>query len=646
MKRQARPSDFNRIDLIERTEIELKTSRNPDTAVKKAMAYLAAHPSRKHRFLPMFQLIVDAKIHALQKGEPGFKGESTKKKYESYIAEQVQDFKRTDRILYILRLKRIMDGREIFRSYYTMDSRMKTDEDSKIMEKLRKQHNFDEEYLKIKESDRGLATLANVIAQLHHFISTALINGYVSILNVEFKDQNPVWLLTHLGQLEGIEVANQRLKGRSEVRKGGTVIDFKNGYKWVILDQGYCELEGKAMAHCGNAGNYDANTRILSLREIKKEKSKEKEIPHLTFILHGLGHYGLDVNTLAQPMRVFGFLGEMKGYGNSQPSSKYHPMIKELLLHPMILWPQGGGYQDANNFNLSQLGEMERERLLNEKPGLKSRLAGYINNPDIMIQIARSMVGDPKIKIQGDEIILSKTTGIDEFEPAILEYVSGEDFRQFQNIFKDMNEPHGLTEGMVINDRDVDVDAFLSYLHGKAPKRYKVVEARIRKEYPHLKSHCEIDNVIKTEKPEWIFGAMKSAMYDGWTQGTELSHWESFLKLINGFSFENGVYVRVEDKKKRLETGEPYTIQSYIIGISLKDFAVTANTALEDGAEFPFEKDDFAGKPDRFELRNEYDYDESRAMDAFMELLDEEEKPVKKNPRSSKGGFDPFGLDF
>lgn len=133
------------------------------------------------------------------------------------------------------------------------------------------------------------------------------------------------------------------------------IIEFPDGYAWVLLDREYCSAEGKAMGHCGNAGAPTEGDTILSLRS-KSKKGGAWDVPHLTFIRHHNGE-----------------LGEMKGRGNTKPKEKYHKYIKALLLHDgptSIQRIVGGGYLPENNFSLDDLPEEDVLDILNKKPML------------------------------------------------------------------------------------------------------------------------------------------------------------------------------------------------------------------------------------------------------------------------------------
>ena len=137
---------------------------------------------------------------------------------------------------------------------------------------------------------------------------------------------------------------------------GKPIIKFPNGWSWVDLEKHSCPIEGATMGHCGNSGGKTSD-KILSLRD-------EKNVPHLTFI---------DVGN--------GVLGEMKGRQNSKPKKEYHPYIIKLLESPYVNKILGGGYNEINNFNLYDLDEDERNKLIAKKPNLN------ITIEDVMEQL-------------------------------------------------------------------------------------------------------------------------------------------------------------------------------------------------------------------------------------------------------------------
>ena len=84
---------------------------------------------------------------------------------------------------------------------------------------------------------------------------------------------------------------------------------YKDGYYWINLGEGACELEGKRMGHCGR----DDRGNLVSLRTRPKGSKASKS--HVTLT------YNEDGNTIYQ----------IKGYKNSAPDSEYWPYIKDFI---------------------------------------------------------------------------------------------------------------------------------------------------------------------------------------------------------------------------------------------------------------------------------------------------------------------------
>lgn len=152
-----------------------------------------------------------------------------------------------------------------------------------------------------------------------------------------------------------------RKKGLVTLEHGDKIfIKMPDNYVWVLLDRGYCSIEANAMGHCGNAGAKDGD-RILSLRQIRDTVDGVQYMRvFLTFILNGDGK-----------------LGEMKGSNNDKPAEKYHSQIITLLQNPIIKGIRGGGWLPKNNFNINDLPEDVREKLLDTHPHLGNWQARY-----------------------------------------------------------------------------------------------------------------------------------------------------------------------------------------------------------------------------------------------------------------------------
>lgn len=157
------------------------------------------------------------------------------------------------------------------------------------------------------------------------------------------KFNNTLFTLVNLAALDNEYHQNLKNKQKDKPgRIGKIILSFPEGYNWVDLERGYCDVESETMGHCGNRGGIPGDT-ILSLRD-------KNNRPHLTFILNN------------------GILGEMKGKNNDKPTPKYHPYIIELLKLPIIKMVKGGGYLPENNFSLSNLSQEQLKDLFKNKP--------------------------------------------------------------------------------------------------------------------------------------------------------------------------------------------------------------------------------------------------------------------------------------
>lgn len=140
---------------------------------------------------------------------------------------------------------------------------------------------------------------------------------------------------------------------------GTPVLKFENGWQWISLDKKYCQIEGRAMGHCGNQAG-KAGDNILSLRD-------PRNVPYLTFIVN------------------HGELGESKGRFNDKPEPKFYPYIIKLLESPLVNTIRGGGYMAINNFSMYDLDRETRQELMRKKPQLvptptATLVSAYNNN--------------------------------------------------------------------------------------------------------------------------------------------------------------------------------------------------------------------------------------------------------------------------
>jgi hypothetical protein len=170
------------------------------------------------------------------------------------------------------------------------------------------------------------------------------------------------------------------------------VIDFGDGWHWVDLNDSSCDLESRAMGHCGNSGN--SGSTLLSLRYLNKRRADEDSWlwePHLTFELE-----------------EDGMLGQMKGKANDKPAPKYHKYIIPLLTHKVtintkgesgffIKGIRGGGYRPETNFSLDDLTEEESDNVI------------AINKNLDILHLVVVEFGEDRVKVSGksNQIIIT-----------------------------------------------------------------------------------------------------------------------------------------------------------------------------------------------------------------------------------------------
>jgi hypothetical protein len=156
---------------------------------------------------------------------------------------------------------------------------------------------------------------------------------------------------------------NNRIKNNKNlVKPSKEITKIVEGAKpnrhWFDLGVGACEDEGKAMGHCGNVPSRVEGDKLLSLRTERKVGDKIYHEPHLTFVVNN------------------GFLGEMKGRGNTKPSKEYHQDIANLLKNPNIKGVIGGGHSSKNNFEFSDLSPELQKEVKEANPDLITSVDG------------------------------------------------------------------------------------------------------------------------------------------------------------------------------------------------------------------------------------------------------------------------------
>ena len=131
--------------------------------------------------------------------------------------------------------------------------------------------------------------------------------GGMSILNYLKKHPTHWKELAKLDYSDAIDYINE--VNLTQENEDDIVHRYKDGYYWINLGEGGCELEAERMGHCGkdNRGN------LVSLRTRPKGAKASKS--HVTL------SYNEYDDTLYQ----------IKGKGNNAPDSRYWPYIKDFI---------------------------------------------------------------------------------------------------------------------------------------------------------------------------------------------------------------------------------------------------------------------------------------------------------------------------
>ena len=310
--------------------------------------------------------------------------------------------KRSDRIIWILRLMKISYLRDLMRFEFIPDD---------VMEDIKKD---------IKKTSQkaniSLGTpipISLIVRNIEHFLSLPI----QKIQDYQFTNQTPSELQSDLEELEQ-EWIGTRKEGGVEIQIGDEkLIEFDGGSKaWWLLDRGACREEGDKMGHCGNVPSVKSGDRILSFRTATDDPSFW--VPHMTFIL--------DDNKM---------LGEMKGKANKKPNEKYHPYIVTLLRHKIIQGIKGGGYAPEENFSLYDLDDNTREKLLSEKPELGSLYDFY--KKEGLTDRVKNMIYD-----KVSDLSLPEIYDIDE------DNVTLQHFGDFEEFLKEIKYIHPLLEAL------------------------------------------------------------------------------------------------------------------------------------------------------------------------------------------------------
>lgn len=303
-------------------------------------------------------------------------------------AQQLADsarkkLKRNDRIVWWLRNYRLYKLNEKF---HQLDDQIRADRTLDRETLIQKRNELANQFKKITGVQLGSVNYHESDYFKKNFnLDSRLLNHYVGMFDMSPDIERLQWGTEDnaIGMATKLQAAENAWKEKqaqvvTPQEKDTILIDYGKT-AWMLLPRSYCDAEGKAMGHCGNAGNPLEGDRILSYRT-KEEGIKWR--PHLTFVLH-----------------QDGFLGEMKGRNNQKPDAKYYSVIVDLLRHKIVKGIRGGGYKPENNFQIADLPENVQDQLIDAKPTLT----------DLNTLFRRQGMTDD-IKQQIEEVIANYTT--------------------------------------------------------------------------------------------------------------------------------------------------------------------------------------------------------------------------------------------
>lgn len=466
---------------------------------------------------------------------------------------------------------------------------------------------------------------------LEHIFATAKENNISEILNFNINHfYSPRKLENALREIENRWIEKQREKEPAKLKEGETFVDCGNGFKWVYLDEPTCDMEANAMAHCGNRGG-DDNDRILSLRETKRVKGKSVTLVHLTFIGK---EYDSGERTLSLPSKYY-ILEEMKGFGNSKPSEKYHPQVMDLLLDQRILYVMGGGYAPEKNFSLDDLSDKNTEILKRQKPHFYDHT--YFLKDEMLsrstILLNAIFNSSITLKKSGNSYIIDEFNNFEEFEDLCDEGTLGyfaplperrnkytrttEDiFGFYDSYIKDDEWLHDYLSDYYHNWIDEDEKNIVNEIihdFSKSGKGRRILKF-LEKEIKDYDKNLSLENFYQIyadgtlgEIDERLFDYFHQAIQDSFSHETYRQLKKSFASAIDGLDWGDGLYINL--KNDSIDD----TIE---IRISEKNFSFYFGKLMKYGKEDSYEllfgkmQDGYRFDPPINDLEPSYDYQE------------------------------------
>jgi hypothetical protein len=311
--------------------------------------------------------------------------------------------------------------------------------------------------------------------------------------------------------------------GRSPWKK---VIDYGQ-QAWVLIDKDYCDLEGKAMGHCGNNQGGNSGERILSFRTMVNEKRHK---PHLTFIID-----------------QDGVLGEMKGRANEKPAEKYHKVIIDLLSSDMVTGLRGGGHDPANNFSMDDLDETQQEAIYSKKPALAplmykvnkgtAKVADFGEMSDLFVEATIVSGNNFLVNLETKTITLDAFSEIDD----IVDWAIHFNFGNIKYMAQTVEEGY-IEQNEYDRADDDDLEAILD---GLDKNSHLALEKYVEQNMPDPEEEeYSSDNLLRiireNDNFDDVYEAFESAYRDAIDSGSFDDLNEQFMSAIkhNGISYD------------------------------------------------------------------------------------------------------------
>jgi hypothetical protein len=336
-----------------------------------------------------------------------------------------------------------------------------------------------------------------------------------AIDEIQLDKQTPRGLLWEYRQIEDEwQDKMGRFVGDNEVPENAeTIIEFSDGSRWVNLNKRECDIEARSMGHCGNVQWGNPDDMILSYRQplTNPQTGKTGWIPRLTFILD----------------KSDGMLGEMKGFKNQQPSSKYHPQIVELLKHDMIKGIKGGGYSPENNFAMHHLDAAVAEELIELKPSFATVSNEFYANDQEMTQSVFNKINS----------LISNFHYLHELDSFDKNTIVVDKAGTVEDIYNDYGD--GYDDGQWYHATDDDVESTIGFLSSEIVDQIRnyTVQSYLRRE-PASNISPEILTELKNADAHELFSMLEEhddELYDAIGESIKKSYGNSVAGELESY---------------------------------------------------------------------------------------------------------------